>query len=130
MKPIVIIITLLVAACASLAGVDYQPYEGKAGVFQGEGGTKVTVDGVDLWASGTPPGKFSILGVATVALGAGSPNEEAVRSAVAGKVKQMGGSAAIQINNNSSFSGVVRSSPSVLLSNESRQLKFAVVKYT
>ena len=89
----------------------------------------MTADGVDLWASGTPPSKFSILGVATIAIGAGSPSEEAVRSAIAGKVKEMGGNAAIQINNNDAFAGVVRSSPSVVLTNEARQLKFAVVKY-
>ena len=129
MRSKIAILTLLVAGCASLAGVDYQPYVGKTNVYQGEGGTRVTVDNVDLWADGTPPSKFSILGVATIAIGAGSANEEAVRSAVAGKVKEMGGNAAIQINNNTSFSGVVRSSPSVLLTNEARQLKFAVVKY-
>jgi predicted small secreted protein len=128
MRSLIVILALLVAGCASLGGVgvDYQAYEGKANVYQGEGGTKVTVDDVDLWANGTPPNKFSILGVATVPMG---PSEEAVRSAVAGKVKQMGGNAAIQINNNTSFSGVVRSSPSVVLTNEPRQLKFAVVKY-
>ena len=129
MRSISFIFALLLAGCASVATVDFQPYEGKANVYQGEGGTKVTVDDVDLWASGTPPNKFSILGVATIPVGAGSPSEDAVRSAVAGKVKQMGGNAAIQINNNTSFSGVVRSSPSVLLTNETRQLKFAVVKY-
>ena len=129
MRSIIVILTLLVAGCASLAGVDYRPYEGKTNVYQGEGGTKVTVDDVDLWANGTPPSKFSILGVATIVIGAGSPSEEAVRSAVAGKVKQMGGNGAIQISNNTAFSGVVRSSPSVVLSNEPRQMKFAVVKY-
>jgi len=129
MRSIIVILALLFAGCASLAGVDYQPYAGKTNVYQGEGGTKVIVDNVDLWADGTPPSKFSILGVATVAVGAGSSNEEAVRAAVAGKVKEMGGNGAIQIINNPSFSGVVRSSPSVLLTNEPRQLKFAVVKY-
>jgi len=129
MRSIFVILALLIAGCASLAGVDYQPYAGKANVYQGEGGKKVIVDNVDLWADGTPPSKFSILGVATIAVGAGSSNEEAVRSVIAGKVKEMGGNGAIQINNNPSFSGVVRSSPSVLLTNEPRQLKFAVVKY-
>jgi hypothetical protein len=129
MRSIFVILALLIAGCASLAGVDYQPYAGKTNVYQGEGGTKVIVDNVDLWADGTPPSKFSILGVATIAVGAGSSNEEAVRSVIAGKVKEMGGNGAIQINNNPSFSGVVRSSPSVLLTNEPRQLKFAVVKY-
>jgi hypothetical protein len=129
MRSIFVILALLIAGCASLAGVDYQPYAGKTNVYQGEGGTKVIVDNVDLWADGTPPSKFSILGVATIAVGAGSSNEEAVRSVIAGKVKEMGGNGAIQINNNPSFSGVVRSSPSILLTNEPRQLKFAVVKY-
>jgi len=129
MRSIFVILAVLIAGCASLAGVDYQPYAGKANVYQGEGGKKVIVDNVDLWADGTPPSKFSILGVATIAVGAGSSNEEAVRSVIAGKVKEMGGNGAIQINNNPSFSGVVRSSPSVLLTNEPRQLKFAVVKY-
>jgi|KBSMisStaDraftv2_1062788.scaffolds.fasta_scaffold00557_5 hypothetical protein len=129
MRSIFVILAVLIAGCASLAGVDYQPYAGKTNVYQGEGGTKVIVDNVDLWADGTPPSKFSILGVATIAVGAGSSNEEAVRSVIAGKVKEMGGNGAIQINNNPSFSGVVRSSPSVLLTNEPRQLKFAVVKY-
>ena len=129
MRSIFVILAVLIAGCASLAGVDYQPYAGKANVYQGEGGKKVIVDNVDLWADGTPPSKFSILGVATIAVGAGSSNEDAVRSVIAGKVKEMGGNGAIQINNNPSFSGVVRSSPSVLLTNEPRQLKFAVVKY-
>ena len=129
MRSIFVILAVLIAGCASLAGVDYQPYAGKANVYQGEGGKKVIVDNVDLWADGTPPSKFSILGVATIAVGAGSSNEEAVRSVIAGKVKEMGGNGAIQINNNPSFSGVVRSSPSILLTNEPRQLKFAVVKY-
>ena len=129
MRSIFVILALLIAGCASLAGVDYQPYAGKTNVYQGEGGTKVIVDNVDLWADGTPPSKFSILGIATIAVGAGSSNEEAVRSVIAGKVKEMGGNGAIQINNNPSFSGVVRSSPSILLTNEPRQLKFAVVKY-
>jgi hypothetical protein len=129
MRSISVIFTLVIAGCASLATVDFQPYEGKTNVFQGEGGTKVTVEDIDLWADGTPPSKFSILGTATIEIGAGTPDETAIRSAVAGKVKQMGGSAAIRINNNSAFLGVVRSSPSVILTAGPRQMKFAVVKY-
>ncbi len=129
MRSILVIVGLLVAGCASVASVDYHAYEGKASMYQGEGGTKVTVDNVDLWETGTPPGKFSILGVASLPMGAGSLRDETVRTAVAGKVKQMGGSAAIQINNNDSFAGVIRSSPSVVLTNEPRQMRFVVVKY-
>jgi hypothetical protein len=129
MKSISILFTLLIAGCASMLTVDYQPYEAKTNLFQGEGGTKVTVDDIDLWANGTPSSKFSILGIATIEIGAGSPDESATRSAVAAKVKQMGGNGAIQINNNSAFSGVVRASPSVILTSGPRQMKFAVVKY-
>ena len=70
MRTTIVILALLAAGCASLAGVDYQPYAGKTNVYQGEGGKKVTVDNVDLWADGTPPSKFSILGVASIAVGA------------------------------------------------------------
>jgi spore coat protein CotH len=53
MRSIFVILALLIAGCASLAGVDYQPYAGKANVYQGEAEQKVIVDNVDLWADGT-----------------------------------------------------------------------------
>src|SRR5450432_1655392 len=49
-------ISCLLAAvvCISCATSDYQPYEGKGNLYEGKGGTKVVVDGVDFWANGEP----------------------------------------------------------------------------
>ena len=71
----------------------------------------MNVDGIDFWANGTPPRKFSILGIVTSEIGSGYGDEYIIRSAVAEKAKKIGGNAAIQINNNSSFSGIVRTAP-------------------
>lgn len=126
MRLIALAFAALVASCAT---VDYQPYGGKANLYEGEGGTKLNVDGIDFWANGTPPRKFSILGVVTSEIGSGYGDEYMIRSAVAGKAKQLGGSAAIQINNNSSFAGIVRAAPGVYMAAGVRQMRFAIVKY-
>src|SRR5262249_10849547 len=64
-----------IAGCTELVTSDYQPYEGRNNVYEGDGGTKVVVDGVDFWANGSPPRKYAILGVVTSAIGAGYGDE-------------------------------------------------------
>ena len=123
-----IALTFLVAL-AGCATVDYQPYEGRNNLYEGEGGTKVTVDGIDFWANGTPPRKYSILGYVVSEIGSGYGDEAMIRSAVAAEVKRQGGSAAIQVNNNTTFAGVVRTAPNVYMAAGARRMQFAVVKY-
>ena len=41
---------------------DFVAYEGKNAVQEGEGGTKKSVDGIDMWADGAPPRKFTLMG--------------------------------------------------------------------
>lgn len=41
---------------------DFKAYEGKNTTFDGNGGEKTTVDGIDFWANGAPPRKFKLLG--------------------------------------------------------------------
>ena len=126
MKVVTLLLIALLTGCAT---TDYQPYEGKANFLQGDGGTKVTVDGVDFWANGSPPRKFLVLGVMTSEVGSGYGDEYFIRSAVAAKVKQLGGNAAVLINNNTSFAGVLQTAPGIYMSLNARQMKFAVVKY-
>ena len=128
-RSIGVVCTVLAAACATLATIDYRPYDAKAKLYQGEGGAALSVDGVDFWTNGSPPGKFSILGIATHESGAGYSDVSVIRLAVVEKAKQVGGSAVIQISNNTSFSGAFRSSPSMYLTSGPKQLKFAIVKY-
>ena len=117
---------LLIAGCAT---VDYQPYEGRNNLYQGEGGTKLVVDGVDFWANGTPPRQFSIVGVVVSEIGSGYGDEAIIRSSVAKAVKEKGGDAAIQVNNNASFAGIVRAAPGMYMAAGVRRMQFAVVRY-
>jgi len=119
---------VLVAGCTSFPTVAYQPYEGNANFFGSAGGTKLVVGGVDFWINGTPPNPFSVLGVATSEIGS-SDSDDIGRTVVTGKVAPVGGSAAIQLTGNSSFSGVLRTTPAVPVPAGRRQMKFAIVKY-
>jgi hypothetical protein len=123
---IIILLALTLAGCAT---VDFQPYEGKNNLYEGEGGTKVVVDGIDFWANGSPPRKYSIVGMVVSEIGSGIGDEALIRSSVAGEVKKRGGDAAVQINNNSSFAGVVRTAPGFYMAAGVRRMQFAIIKY-
>jgi hypothetical protein len=122
----IMLLSLIAAGCAT---TDYQPYEGKNNLYEGEGGTKVVVNGVDFWANGMPPRKFSILGVVTSEIGSGYGDVDLIRSAVAAETRSRGGDAAIQINDNTSFAGIVRMTPGFYMATGVKSMRFAVVKY-
>lgn len=124
-----IFFVLLAFTLASCATVDFQPYEGKNNLYEGEGGTKVVVDGIDFWANGSPPRKYSIIGMVVSEVGSGVGDEAIIRSSVASEVKKQGGDAAVQVNNNSSFAGVIRTAPGFYMAAGVRRMQFAVVKY-
>jgi hypothetical protein len=48
------------AACAT---TEYKPYEAKDNLFEGKGGTKVVVDGMEIWDNGDPPRRFKVLDI-------------------------------------------------------------------
>ena len=124
-----IIFIMLIFTLAGCATVDFQPYEGKNNLYEGEGGTKVVVDGIDFWANGSPPRKYSIIGMVVSEIGSGVGDEAIIRSSVAGEVKKQGGDAAVQVNNNSSFAGIIRTAPGFYMAAGVRRMQFAVVKY-
>lgn len=121
-----IMLALTIAGCAT---VDYQPYEGKNNLYEGEGGTKVVVDGIDFWANGSPPRKYSIIGMVASEIGSGVGDESIIRSSVAGEIRKQGGDAAIQVNNNSSFAGIVRTAPGFYMAAGVKRMQFAVIRY-
>ena len=41
---------------------EFEAWQGKPVVHEGEGGTKQVVDGIDVWDRGSPPRKFVIIG--------------------------------------------------------------------
>ncbi|AEV27729.1 hypothetical protein Dsui_3399 [Azospira oryzae PS] len=80
-----IALAVLLSGCAT---VDFQPYEGKNNSYEGNGGTKVVVDGIDFWANGTPPRKYTIIGMVVSEVGSGVGDESLIRNAVASEVKK------------------------------------------
>lgn len=120
-----IVLALSIGGCAT---VDFQLYEGKNNLHQGEGGTKVVVDGIDFWANGSPPRKYLIIGMVTSEIGSGYGDEAIIRSSVAGEAKKQGGDAAVQVTNNNSFNGIVRIGSSYIAAGV-KHMQFAIVKY-
>lgn len=58
-------ISLILTSAPALAGakITYSAYEGPASVKTGEGGTKITKNGIDYWTSGTPPRQYEVIGM-------------------------------------------------------------------
>ena len=124
-----IICAILACTLAGCATVDFQPYEGKHNLYEGEGGTKVVVNGVDFWANGSPPRKYSIIGMVVSEVGSGIGDEAIIRSSVANEVKKQGGNAAVQVNNNTAFSGIINTALGLYMATNVKSMKFAIIKY-
>jgi len=86
-----IIMGLLMLGCAS---TQFTAYEG-AKVQQGTGGTKVVVDGIDIWNNGTPPRNYKILGILDDRRGAGWLGQAGFYDDLAKQAKAAGGDAVI-----------------------------------
>ncbi|WP_156322331.1 hypothetical protein [Pseudomonas sp. P1.8] len=114
--PSAILATTLLSGCALYADTTFQPYEAKNGAFEGQGGAKETIDGIDFWTSGEPLRKFKILGVINDVRVDNPITMNGLKGAVAQKAKEAGGDAVIW-NGESNRHGDRASS------------KFAVIKY-
>jgi hypothetical protein len=44
---------------------EFLPFEGKQTVYEGNGGTRRNIDGIDFWENGDPPKKYMLLGYIT-----------------------------------------------------------------
>lgn len=94
-------VTLVLAAAAAtpaLAGakIDFAAYEGPPKIVQGEGGTKITKNGIDYWTTGTPPRRYQIIGFVQDKRDETWDGGQAIGSPkIAGKVKKAGGHAVI-----------------------------------
>jgi len=101
MKQIIRTISLAVALCASTpafaqAKTDFAGYEGPPQVVQGEGGTKITKNGIDYWTTGTPPRRYQIIGFVQDKRDETWDGGQAIGSpSIAKKVKKAGGDAVV-----------------------------------
>ena len=55
------VVVASLTGCALYSNGNFEPYSGP-NEFTGQGGSKRTVDGIDIWDTGSPPQRFRILG--------------------------------------------------------------------
>lgn len=90
------------AACAT---TEYKPYEAKDNLFEGEGGNKVVVDGMEIWDNGDPPRRFKVLGIIDDECPGGLIPMSQLRSDMVKKAREAGGDALVQLSSRSQISG-------------------------
>jgi hypothetical protein len=102
-----IAVTMLLAASllAGCATTEYKAFEGKGNVIEGKGGTKVVVDGMEIWDNGEPPRKFKVLGIIDDERPGGLIPMSQLRSDMVKKAREAGGDAVVQMNSQSQIAG-------------------------
>lgn len=91
---------LLLAGCACTT-TEYKVFEGVGtGIMEGKGGSKVVVNGMEIWDTGEPPRKFKILGFVDDNRDTGWMGEDtqSVREDIVEKARRAGGDAIVKIN--------------------------------
>lgn len=104
-KAITVVIVIAASLLAGCATTEYKAYEGKGNVIDGKGGTKVVVDGMEIWDSGEPPRKFKILGIIDDQRPGGLIPMAQLRGDMVKKAREVGGDAIIQLNSDSQIAG-------------------------
>ena len=89
--------TTLLQACTT---TDYTMFEYRNGskIIDGAGGSKRTVDGVEIWDAGDPPHRYRIMGMIRVSDYDMAYVNTTMLRAIAQQVRRSGGSAAILLN--------------------------------
>lgn len=93
---------MILAACAT---TEFKPFEAKDNLFEGKGGTKTVVDGMEIWDNGDPPRKFKVLGIIDDERPGGVIPMSKLRSDMVAKARETGGDALVQLGNQSQISG-------------------------
>jgi hypothetical protein len=90
-----LVIVSLMAATPADAKNEFAPFEGPNAERVGEGGTKLTKNGIDYWTTGTPARKYRVLGILTDQRYASWGPRILDSKSVAKEIKDAGGNAAI-----------------------------------
>jgi hypothetical protein len=104
MKHLALVLPLLLAACAT---TEFQPYEARNPEVQGNGGSKVVVDGMEIWDNGDPPRKFKMIGIINDSRNNGIIPMANLRGDIVRKAREAGGDAVIKIHSESQINGYV-----------------------
>jgi hypothetical protein len=91
--------------CVSCASTDYQSWEGRNSVFEGRGGTRKVVDGMDIWTHGDPPRRFKVLGIIEDERPGGLIPMAQLKHDIVEKARARGGNAVIFVSSASQLGG-------------------------
>lgn len=88
----------LLTGCACVT-TEYKAFEGaQEAIIDGKGGSKVVVDGMEIWDDGEPPRKFKITGFIDDTRGVGWMDVSSLRGDMVEKAREVGGDAIIKLN--------------------------------
>ena len=102
-----LLITAVIMLLTGCASTEFQAFEGKTSIFEGRGGTKTLVDGVEFWENGEPPRKFRLLGIISDERPAGIIPMASLKKDIAKKAKDQKADAVILLSSGSKFMGTV-----------------------
>jgi hypothetical protein len=100
-----LVVGIMLVGLFACATTEYKPYDGKENAYEGKGGTKVVVDGMELWDNGAPPRRFKILGIIDDQRPGGIIPMSQLRGDMVKKAKEVGGDALVQLNSQSEIAG-------------------------
>lgn len=101
---VVVMVAFALAGCAHVHQ-QFAAYHGPTKVFKGEGGTKVTNDGIDFWTTGSPPKNYRVLGIPTDQRRDQRFAASSFGSDVAAEAKRVGGNALVILDEAKEFIG-------------------------
>ena len=102
------VLCLLAGGCAS---TNYSTFEGGR-VIEGTGGTKKTVDGIDIWNNGSPPRKFKVIGIIDDVRRQSLIGMDGYEGTLVKKAKEAGGDGIIFLDSRSELVGYYHSGES------------------
>lgn len=107
MRVIPLLATALISTEANAgAKIDFATYEGRSIIEKGEGGSRVTRNGIDYWTNGRPPRCYQVIGYVNDRRNEQWDGGHAVGSPrIAHLTKQAGGDAVILVNQNDVTAG-------------------------
>jgi hypothetical protein len=95
--PLLLVAALLgLASCATTTFTALPP-QGD-GIYQGRGGTKSVVDGMDIWSNGDPPRRYRVLGFIEDQRPGEAKTVSQLVADVVSKARAVGGDALIQLS--------------------------------
>jgi hypothetical protein len=100
-----LLLTLTAALMCGCASTNFQSWEGRNSIMEGQGGTREVVDGVDVWTHGEPPRRFEVLGIIEDERNDALIPMAGLKRGIAQKARERGGDAVILVSSASQLRG-------------------------